>query len=118
MKRKTDWLIAAFVVLSALLTLSHLRLPRGMEKVTMNTSAARQRAEERMNISLPDGSVDINRAGTEELQNLHGVGPVLAQTIVEEREANGDFHYPEDLLNVKGIGRQTLKKILPQLRLP
>jgi competence ComEA-like helix-hairpin-helix protein len=42
----------------------------------------------------------------EELQALYGIGPSLAQTIVEERETNGAFHYPEDLLNVKGIGEK------------
>lgn len=56
------------------------------------------------------GPVDINTAAAEELQNLPGVGPVLAQRIVEYREANGPFASMEDLLGVKGIGEATLDK--------
>ena len=37
---------------------------------------------------------------------------------MEEREKNGPFYYPEDLMNVKGIGEKTLEKLLPHIRLP
>ena len=49
---------------------------------------------------------------------LTGVGPSLAQEIITERERNGDFHYPEDLTNVKGIGAKKLEKMREQLLLP
>ena len=32
--------------------------------------------------------------------------------MIEERERNGPFHYPEDLLSVKGIGTGKLEKII------
>ena len=117
MKRKTDWLMAAMAVLAALLVLTHLRLPRNMRQIQLNDSAAQLRTEERMTVRLPNGSVDIN-SSAEEMQALYGIGPSLAQAIVEERETNGAFHYPEDLLNVKGIGEKTLEQMLEQLRLP
>lgn len=47
-----------------------------------------------------------------------GVGEVIAQRIIEEREENGPFYYPEDLMNVKGIGEKTLEKLLSHIRLP
>ena len=53
-----------------------------------------------------------------ELDTLPGVGEVIARRIMEEREKNGPFYYPEDLMNVKGIGEKTLEKLLPRIRLP
>ena len=58
----------------------------------------------------PEGPVDINTAGPDELQRLKGVGPALAQRIIDYREENGPFQSVEDLLNVKGIGEVTLEK--------
>ncbi|MGB4441020.1 MAG: ComEA family DNA-binding protein [Coriobacteriia bacterium] len=50
------------------------------------------------------GLVDINRASAAELDALPGVGPSTAQKIVDDREANGPFSTPEDLMRVPGIG--------------
>ena len=68
--------------------------------------------------SLPEGPVAVNTADADELDTLPGVGEVIAQRIIEERETNGPFSYPEDLMNVKGIGEKTLEKLLPHIRLP
>ncbi len=62
-----------------------------------------------------DGRVDINAAGLEELMSLPGIGAVRAQAILDDREANGPFRYPEDLLRVKGIGEGVLGGILDQI---
>ena len=68
--------------------------------------------------AMPQGAVAVNEAGADELDDLPGVGPVIAQRIIEEREKNGPFFFPEDLLNVKGIGEKTLDKLLSHIRLP
>ena len=60
-----------------------------------------------------DLAVNINKAGTEELETLPGIGEVLAQRIVEYRNENGDFLSIEELDNVRGIGEKTLSKIMP-----
>ena len=54
-----------------------------------------------------------NAAGVDELDALPGIGKVIARRIVEEREQNGPFYYPEDLMNVTGIGSRMLEKLLP-----
>ena len=58
----------------------------------------------------PKGPVDVNTAAAEELEELSGIGPVLAQRIIDYREANGPFQSVEDLLEVSGIGEATLEK--------
>lgn len=55
-------------------------------------------------------SVNLNAASFEELQKIVGVGPVLAQRIIEARP----FSSLSDLLKVKGIGPSTLEKIISQ----
>jgi competence protein ComEA len=51
---------------------------------------------------------DINRASASQLEELPGVGPVLAESIVEYRNENGPFAEVEDLLDVSGIGEAKL----------
>jgi len=55
--------------------------------------------------------VNVNEADAETLCGLPGIGPVLAARIIQEREQNGPFSYPEDLMAVKGIGQKTLDKL-------
>ena len=55
--------------------------------------------------------VNINTAGVSELDGLPGIGPVLAQHIVDWRTENGPFQTAEDLLKVEGIGPATLENL-------
>ena len=64
-----------------------------------------------------NGTVRINDADAEELEELNGIGETLSALIVEEREKNGPFHYAEDLEVVKGIGLRTLERFRGQIDL-
>lgn len=55
--------------------------------------------------------VDINSAGLDELQTLPGIGPVLAQRILDYRRENGPFESFSDLANVEGIGDGIMDQI-------
>ncbi len=55
--------------------------------------------------------VNVNTAGLAELDRLPGVGPALAQRIVEYRTQHGRFVRVEELLQVKGIGPTTYAAI-------
>ncbi len=50
------------------------------------------------------GKVNINTATADQLQTLKGVGPAMAQRIIDDRMANGPFKTIEDLKRVSGIG--------------
>lgn len=59
--------------------------------------------------------VNINTANVEELRKLKGIGPAMAQRIIDYREANGAFQSPEDLQQVKGIGKAKYAKLKDQI---
>ncbi len=58
-----------------------------------------------------DAVIRINSAKTSELETLPGVGPVLAERIIEYRETNGPFESVDELLDVPGIGEATLEEL-------
>ena len=64
------------------------------------------------------GRVHINRASVDELEQLPGVGPVLAARIAAHREENGPFRVVEDLLDVAGIGEGKLATLRDAVALP
>ncbi|MGN0967880.1 MAG: ComEA family DNA-binding protein [Oscillospiraceae bacterium] len=107
-------LTAAFL----LLTMGYFLVRRGggepytVSAQTLWTEEAAARA-----LETPQGTgsvqrVNINTAGAEELQELPGIGQVRAQAIVDDRETNGPFRYPEEITRVSGIGQGTLEEIL------
>lgn len=53
---------------------------------------------------ISSGKVNINKAGIEELDTLPGIGPALAQRILDYRAAQGKFQDVSELKNVSGIG--------------
>lgn len=67
--------------------------------------------------SVAPPTVDVNTATAEQLDALPGIGPVLAQRIVDWRTAHGPFASVDDLDEVSGIGAATLAKFRSQLTL-
>lgn len=61
--------------------------------------------------SVVSDLVNINTANAAELQTLTGVGPSMAQSIIDERTHNGPFTSIEDLMRVSGIGEKKFAKI-------
>jgi competence protein ComEA len=59
------------------------------------------------------GLVNVNTATLDELEALPGIGPVLAQRIIDYREQHGPFGSVQDLLNVSGIGDSHLSDLEP-----
>jgi len=61
--------------------------------------------------------VNINKAGVEELMSLPGIGPKIAQRIVEYRTQHGPFKRKEELLNVQGIGPKKFERLKDRITL-
>jgi competence protein ComEA len=59
----------------------------------------------------PGGKVNINTAGQDLLESLPGIGPALAQRIVDYRQTHGPFEHIEDVTEVSGIGDATFEAI-------
>ena len=62
-----------------------------------------------------EGRVDLNRATAADLEELPGVGPVLAQRILDWREENGPFTAVGQLREVSGIGESTFQALAEQV---
>ena len=55
--------------------------------------------------------VDINRAEKWLLMALPGIGEIKAEAIITYRENNGPFRSTNELIEVEGIGKETLAEI-------
>lgn len=60
--------------------------------------------------------LDLNTATLEELIDLPGIGPVLAQRIIEYRGARGGFKSVEELLEIRGIGPKRFDQLKDRVR--
>lgn len=98
--------------------LNSLNLARPLadgEKITVPLVVQREEAHgQETTASLQSsGLLDLNTADIRTLETLPGIGPVLAQRIVDYRMRYGPFTRVEDLLQVPGIGQKTLERIRP-----
>jgi competence ComEA-like helix-hairpin-helix protein len=80
----------------------------GTEKAGMNVIGKEAFKSSRSKIN---SKININSASNKELENLPGIGPVLANRIVQLRESKGKLKKLDELLEVRGIGLKKLEAI-------
>lgn len=66
---------------------------------------------------VPLSPIDLNAASSTQLASVPGLGPTLAERIVERRDEFGPYRKVDDLLAVHGIGDKTLARIRPFLQI-
>jgi competence ComEA-like helix-hairpin-helix protein len=66
----------------------------------------------------PATPINLNSATLEQLQQLPGVGPVTAQSILDFRKKSGPFRRVEDLLAVRGISEKRFLAVRPYIMVP
>jgi len=71
----------------------------------------------RVSNAVRSGPININRATARQLDALDGVGPVIAQRIVDYRKINGSFLTIDDLQKVSGIGAAKFAQIKAKVRI-
>lgn len=118
------FLIISLLIGSIVSFYKRQREKRNLETITMTMSIIEKpdtnlsdRIEEKTKKETKVGLLDINLATAKQLEALPGIGPVLAQRIVEERNRVGKFSTIEDLLKVKGIGKKKLAMIRNRIKI-
>lgn len=91
-----------------------LDVPRIGEVATPSTVGGGDAGEVRPSGAVrPDGTLDLNAASAADLEELPGVGPVLAARIVAWRDAGGPFTEVGQLREISGIGEKTFQRLAP-----
>lgn len=91
-----------------------LRIPEKQEASNVQTAAKGAKSSSAATAgtkAAAGGIVNINTASAEELDTLPGIGPAMAQRIIEYRETEGSFSAVEDIKKVRGIGEAKFQKM-------
>lgn len=104
--------LAAINLARALVDGEQVRVPRPGEALTAPAGPGGGASGGAGTTGVPGGAVNLNTATQAQLEDLPGVGPVLAQRILDWRSEHGRFTSVDELGEVSGIG----EKIFAQLQ--
>ena len=97
-------------------TINLARVLNDGEQIYVDSTVVNSRGV-RVSKAIPRGPININRATARQLDALDGVGPVIAQRIVDYRKINGSFLSIDDLQKVSGIGAEKFAQIKAKVRI-
>lgn len=99
---------------------SHINLARKLvdgEQVLISSKKFQAIAPSSGRKTIFTGKVSINSGTKAQFDSLPGIGPVLAQRILDHRSKNGPFLQISDIRNVSGIGESIFAQISERLTL-
>ncbi len=85
-------------------------------EVKKNISKTSKRQKKKPNTRELAKRFNVNIASKQELISIKGIGPVLAQRIIERQKGPNSFKTGADLLKVKGLGNKKLQLILQSVK--
>ena len=91
--------------------------PKADHVVSHHSAKSARHAHTRPSKKDFKGTVHLNTASAEQLMQLTGVGPKMAERILAYRKANGPFSSIAQLTEVKGIGPKKFEKMRAHLAL-
>ncbi len=98
---------------SRAVTLPDRPVPRPVEEPGLPGLQEKAPADSRPARQTISRQVDLNQATVSDLEALPGIGPRLAQRVIEHRDERGPFRTVEDLRQVRGIGRKKFDRLRP-----
>ncbi len=106
-RHASGWLLLCVGFCLTMLPLSPWR------STSKNSPSQNLSSSERNENGFPRLAIDINRAEAAELSCLPGIGPKIANRIVEYRREHGPFKSSHELLQVPGVGPRLVEKLMP-----
>jgi competence protein ComEA len=96
-------------------TINLARIVSDGEQIYVDSSSiSRSSGSAKKNVRT--GPINLNRATKSQLDTLDGIGPVIAQRIIDYRKVNGPFLTIDDIQNVSGIGTAKFAQIKSKIQ--
>jgi competence protein ComEA len=95
-------------------TINLARIVSDGEQIYVDSSSGRSSGSVKRNIRT--GPINLNRATKSQLDTLDGIGPVIAQRIIDFRKLNGPFLTIDDIQKVSGIGTAKFAQIKSKIQ--